>query len=420
MATKESKYAFFILTLSVIPLSGLGLFSNYYFQKKSINQNSSNTLTKYKKELNAYLDNEVNMISSILELVKEKDEYTEPFNQDNKKQLFQLTKPLFDKLNKNNDITHFYFLKPDGKVLLRVHDLNRHGDTVKRYTFLQAKRYHSPYHGIEFGIKKNYTLRVVHPWIKNNKLIGFIEIGKEIDKISQTLSSKLNIEMYYGVDASIFENSPLFVQKKLSQKKFINDTYLIYQTNVIPNNISNLLDHHNHHEWIWIDNQAYISHIDVLKDVSNRDLGTILYLVNVTDEYDAFLDSFINFTAIMGFSSLFLLIIGFLLIQASQKQINHTLDQLENAKKHTDIINAEQRNLLSLFDTGDSVLFKWNNDRHWTIEYVSKSVTKLLGYPIDDFLTSKIFKFFLLNWKSEAPNINISKLFSVIFFLKIL
>lgn len=62
---------------------------------------------------------------------------------------------------------------------------------------------------------------------------------------------------------------------------------------------------------------------------------------------------------------------------------------LELNKRNTELLE-EQKTLLSLFDKGDSLLFKWKNDSVWSVEYVSKSVEKLLGYSKDDFITSKI------------------------------
>lgn len=50
----------------------------------------------------------------------------------------------------------------------------------------------------------------------------------------------------------------------------------------------------------------------------------------------------------------------------------------------------EQNNLLSLFEHGDSVLFRWRNDKVWSIEYVSSNVVNLLGYTKEDFLSQDI------------------------------
>ena len=49
-----------------------------------------------------------------------------------------------------------------------------------------------------------------------------------------------------------------------------------------------------------------------------------------------------------------------------------------------------QEVLLSLFDIGESVLFKWNNDEDWSIEYVSQSVQKLLNYDKESFMNASV------------------------------
>jgi len=46
--------------------------------------------------------------------------------------------------------------------------------------------------------------------------------------------------------------------------------------------------------------------------------------------------------------------------------------------------------LLSLFDYSNAVLFKWNNDEHWSVSFVSKSVENLLEYARHDFEINKV------------------------------
>jgi len=59
-------------------------------------------------------------------------------------------------------------------------------------------------------------------------------------------------------------------------------------------------------------------------------------------------------------------------------------------EKKVDDRVKESKSLLSLFDESDNVLFKWNNDEHWSVSFVSKSVAKLLGYTKEEFETDKI------------------------------
>jgi diguanylate cyclase (GGDEF)-like protein len=46
--------------------------------------------------------------------------------------------------------------------------------------------------------------------------------------------------------------------------------------------------------------------------------------------------------------------------------------------------------LLSLFDYSNAVLFKWNNDKNWSVSFVSKSVENLLKYRQNDFESNRI------------------------------
>jgi len=74
-------------------------------------------------------------------------------------------------------------------------------------------------------------------------------------------------------------------------------------------------------------------------------------------------------------------------ILKSKQELSQFASSLEKeVQKRT----KEQEILLSIFDKGDAVLFKWNNDKHWSIASVSHSVYKLLGYKDKDFLSESV------------------------------
>ena len=88
----------------------------------------------------------------------------------------------------------------------------------------------------------------------------------------------------------------------------------------------------------------------------------------------------------------------------TQSDVVRTNDELESIstninylsktikQRETKIIEKtkEQDVLLSLFNQGESVLFKWNNDKSWSVDHVSINVVGLLGYSDSDFLSQKI------------------------------
>jgi len=75
------------------------------------------------------------------------------------------------------------------------------------------------------------------------------------------------------------------------------------------------------------------------------------------------------------------------LLQEKQKEKEKMLNTLNEINSE---LIVEQKSLLSLFDKGDSVLFKWRDDPTWSVEYVSHSVEKLLGYDKEDILNGAI------------------------------
>ncbi len=66
-----------------------------------------------------------------------------------------------------------------------------------------------------------------------------------------------------------------------------------------------------------------------------------------------------------------------------------------------------QKSLLSLFDKGGAVLFKWKNDDKKSIEYVSESIYKLTGYKSEEFISGDINYISLIN-KEDLKKISLS------------
>lgn len=74
------------------------------------------------------------------------------------------------------------------------------------------------------------------------------------------------------------------------------------------------------------------------------------------------------------------------LLYSSQRDIT----ELKSKEREISAINKQQKSLLSLFEKGDSVLFKWRNDESWSIEYVSTNVINLLEYTKEEFMSKNI------------------------------
>lgn len=114
-----------------------------------------------------------------------------------KDELLATAQPLFNDIRQNNNITHMYFINPDGTVLLRVHKPEQAGDKLMRATFRKAMETKKIASGLEMG-KNFFSLRSVQPVTYQGKPIGFIEVAEEIDHIFKQMKE------ITGNDVSMF------------------------------------------------------------------------------------------------------------------------------------------------------------------------------------------------------------------------
>jgi PAS domain S-box-containing protein len=104
--------------------------------------------------------------------------------------LLEKYRVLFDLLRNRHGVTHFYFFDPRRICILRVHQPERSGDLTGRHTARQAEETRQTSWGIELGPLGTFTLRVVQPVLQGNILLGYVELGKEIEDIISGLSDK--------------------------------------------------------------------------------------------------------------------------------------------------------------------------------------------------------------------------------------
>ena len=127
---------FFPLAISIILVSVLAVVVSFYVQKNSIKENKLETISLYNERFNKLVESDVNILHSLINLMLKDKELQNTYLKNDRELLYSYINDSYEKLNKYNDITHLYFIKSNGEVFLREHDLNRHSDMIKRYTFL--------------------------------------------------------------------------------------------------------------------------------------------------------------------------------------------------------------------------------------------------------------------------------------------
>lgn len=370
---------FVFLSIGIVILSSIGMISNYIFQRLNIQNNTEEYILKYTENFNNYINNEVNHLCSFSNLViLNNDKIEKSYLSSNKKELYEITKPLFDNLNKNGDITHFYFIKPNGEVFLRVHDFKKDGDIINRFTFLKSKELQEPFYGLEFGVKNTFTLRYVFPWIVDEKVIGYIEIGEEVDKITNILSKEMNLELFFAINKNVFENE----KNDISLKNIIQSekNYILYNKSEIDKSLIDFINSEEVKKELFVNNKNLMAYKSKLTDVSGKDLGLKIILVDLTNEYNKLKTHSLNYALIMFFGTFFMLLIGYFFSKQKQKQINSAINEIEILLNNQKMIH---KNLEKLIDLQSNMIILTNGEE---INFANKQFFTFFKYPhLDDF-----------------------------------
>src|SRR6266511_2117373 len=111
--------------------------------------------------------------------------------------LLALAAPIFEALQAQHGLTHWYFHLPDpvnDGVFLRVHRPALHGDPVRRPVVRRAVAEGRQASGRELG-RTAFAVRVVRPWVAGDRLLGFVELGEDIPTFLRRIKAMTGDEL---------------------------------------------------------------------------------------------------------------------------------------------------------------------------------------------------------------------------------
>ena len=383
------------LILVTLFMSMFSVMFIVYIQEEAIHKNKESISSNFLKKLTHKVNVEAVEINEFIDFIQENKNVTDLFTSSNKQELYNSIKATYTRLNQNVELTHMYFIKPDGRVLLRIHDYDRDNDFIDRKTFKTAQKQQTLFYGLEFGVKNNYTLRVVKPWIVNGELIGYLELGKEINTIIDELSVSLNTNIYIAVKKDIYAHTSPYIKEQLAKKETTDNYYIMYKTANAPYEIGSVLnDTFPKIEMEFEDSEYYISK-QLLTDVSNEKLGYFVLLIDVSLEHSIMYDSIKVLTGVFLIVSLVLIIGGNILIRKREKNINNLTLELEVQANHDALTGLPNRQLFT--DRLNQAITKaQRNNTKMALFFIDldhfKEINDSLGHDIGDKVLKVVTK----------------------------
>ncbi len=189
------------LTMALLLL--LIYFNRHDFHKTQLQENTLGLAGKIQQIWAQNLEKEALLLKIQLDNLHDNLRLDGPLENYDRKAILGKVSESFSLMRTNFSISHLYFIDAVHHCFLRVHAPGLFGDTIKRKTLLKAEAKRKDAWGLEFGPLGTLTLRYVRPIIVNGKIVGFIELGKEIENLSKELAKVASEKIFVVVNKNL-------------------------------------------------------------------------------------------------------------------------------------------------------------------------------------------------------------------------
>ncbi len=278
----------FVGALLVIVVTGL--WSLNFYQDSELQEFQVRINKQLSKNFYQAILNETEKLEGFLFFIAEDSDLQQAFSQQNRTELSNISNPIFENLLSQHQITHFYYHNLDGQNFLRVHSPYRYGDKVNRATLDKAISTGATAAGIEFGTFGQFVLRIVIPWKINGQLVGYLELGAEIDHLLERLSISNDYQLILAIQKSFIYTNGLektdFFKTKVNLLAKTKHIFIIDQTiDSVSSELMNLIDSEFHHaSQKYSDNaRDYLVSRIAIRDFQKDEVAFLYYLVDISN-----------------------------------------------------------------------------------------------------------------------------------------
>lgn len=320
---------------------------------REIQTNLNNKIADIDVSFQHMLDQQVQIMRIQLEQLAQSTELQQLMQQHNRSGLLAAAEPTFEKFLKPLQVSHLYFLNPDQTVFLRVHNPSRYGDLITRHTLQQAVTTQKTTHGVELGPLGTFTLRTVLPWVHNGKLLGYLELGKEIDLLIKNFFQYNKTALTLTIDKRFLKREQWEIGVQMLGKNNADWNLLpdkvVVQTSIpamLPEILKILQEQQRNPDKpieLTFAGRKYRGRLQPLSDSAHHQIGEFLVLLDVTDTLTDYMRTvsiavFLYLLATGGFLFFITSILG-----KTEAQLKTTDDQLvaEMTKVHKSNIRLE-------------------------------------------------------------------------------
>ena len=285
------------------------------------------------------------------------------------------------KIQASFGISHWYFITPEHHILLRVHTPAKSGDLVERKTLRDAASTGKATTGLELGPLATYTLRHVVPWKKDGQLIGYIELGMEVDWFARQIKQLTQLDILTAIHKPFTTPENFALGKKAlgldgnwddyAGFVLLSQTFKDIPTELVPHWDEFLGNGKSKVFEINRGANTWSGQILPLPDYENRPAASMVILNDVTENRLASKQQLI--AALLAAVAL-----AILLFLALSRRLGNMENRLLTAH---DSLAANEQRFHDIFSTSSDWWF-WEMDAQLRFSFFSDNASALLGLDI--------------------------------------
>lgn len=225
---------FVLLTLLVTLLMW---WQHNQYQQATLTHNITDIASQYQD----LLEEQIELLGSLLDLITADNKLQAALQAGDRNQLLKLSRSTFESMQKNG-ATHFYFHAKNRKNILQIPQPEINNDHSERFTLREAERTGIAFGGIELDRSGLLTLNVVHPVFANGTLLGYVELGREMNGLLGTLHRDSDFEIALSLhkrhlQRKAWESHLAAVGKQADWDSFPQDVIIFSSLDPLPDEL---------------------------------------------------------------------------------------------------------------------------------------------------------------------------------------
>jgi signal transduction histidine kinase len=265
----------------------------YWLQQRSIEAHSAELQQQVWVAYAENLKEGASLLGSLTDLIESNTLIQRAWLNKDRRALLEAALPIYDRISREGRVSHFYFYTPDRTNFLRVHSPQRYGDRIKRQTLDEAFTTQELAWGVELESSGEFVLRIVRPWLIDGQLVGYIELGENIEHLTRRVKRTTGADLVVVIDKRYLEFeawSELQEQigSRVNWNRFADKLIIDKTLSDLPKQlIQQIRKGLGENESISISDEDQIYDASVLPAVDARKqlLGNIWVLLNVTTQH---------------------------------------------------------------------------------------------------------------------------------------